>query len=132
MKLLKGIVALMLVFMVSSAFVMKNDKKGVYIAGVSASFNDSLVYFTDILFVDSVELEKYDFLPLRYQYSGQLEDYLLQKHGLKNRTSFIYFNQNKSKLEKEMKKLKEKYRKAGKSLIHQVDTDFKFKKATEF
>lgn len=132
MKTLKVIGSLLLVFVMCSAFTMQKDKEGVYIAGVSASFSDSLVYFTDVIFVDSVSLDKDKFLPERYQYSSQLTDYLLQKHGLRNRTSFVLFGEKKEKLEKTIKKLKEKYKKAGKNQLQQVDADFKFKKAVGY
>ena len=133
MKSLKLFFYLLLVFVVSSAFTMQDDKKnGVYIAGVSASFSDSLVYFTEAIFVDSVQLQKKtDFLPERYQYSTQLTDYMSAKYGLHNRTSFVLFNENKAKLEKEIKKLKEKYQKSGKSQLKEVDASFKFKKAIQ-
>lgn len=134
MKSLKLLFSLLLVFVVSSAFTMQDDKKnGVYIAGVSASFTDSLVYFTEPIFVDSVQLQKKtDFLPERYQYSFQLTDYMSAKYGLHHRTSFVLFNTNKAKLEKEIKKLKEKYQKSGKSHLKQVDPSFKFKKAVGY
>ena len=132
MKSFNLIGSLFLVFALCSAFTMKNEKEGVYIAGVSASFSDSLVYFTDVIFVDSVVLDKNDFLPERYQYSSQLSDYMGQKYGLPNRTCFVYFNENKEKLEKTIKKLKEKYKKAGKSQLKQVDAEFKFKKAVTY
>lgn len=132
MKSFKLIASLLFVFAFCSAFTMKSDKPGVYIAGVSASFSDSLVYFTEVLFVDSVVLDKHDFLPERYQYSTQLTDYMLQKYGLPNRTSFVYFNVNKEKVEKQIKKLKEKYQKSGKSQLKQVDAEFKFKKAVGY
>lgn len=132
MKSFKLIVSLFLVFALCSAFTMKNNKEGVYIAGVSASFSDSLVYFTEVLFVDSVQLDKHDFLPERYQYSTQLTDYIEAKYGLPNRTSFVLFNYDKAKLEKTIKKLKEKYQKGGKSQLKQVDADFKFKKAVTY
>ena len=56
MKFVKVLASLLMVFMVCSAFSLKgNDKsKGMYIVGVSASFSDSLVYFTDIQYLDSV------------------------------------------------------------------------------
>ena len=134
MKSLKLLFSLLLVFVVSSAFTMQDDKKnGVYIAGVSASFSDSLVYFTEPIFVDSVQLQKKtDFLPERYQYSFQLTDYMSAKYGLHHRTSFVLFNTNKAKLEKEIKKLKEKYQKSGKSMLKEVDSSFKFKKAVGY
>ena len=128
MKNFKIASLLMFIFVICSAFGPGGDK-GMYMAGVSASFTDSLVYFTDIQFVDSVELNKNDLLPERQQYSHQLKTYLENTTGTSNRTCFIYFNANKAKLEKEITKMKEKYQKGGNSIIRQVSPDFKFQKA---
>lgn len=133
MKNIKILGALLLVFIMCSAFSMKKkDDKQVYIAGVSASFKDSLVYFTDIQLVDSVILDKNKMLPQRQQYSYQLKTYLESKLGQSNRTCFIYFDSNKTKLEKSIKKMKDKYQKSGKSIIRQVDSEFKFTKAETY
>lgn len=134
MKFVKIFASLILVFMVCSAFSMKGKKQenGMYMAGVSASFTDSLIYFTDIQFVDSVVLDKNKLLPMRTQYSEQLEDYLENNLGLQDRTCFIYFDVKKAKVEKEIKKMKEKYLKDGKAVLKEVGTDFKFIKAQEF
>ena len=104
------------------------NKYGVYLAGVSASFADSLVFFTDIQFVDSAAVDEKDMLVGRASYSYQLKDYLEQKQGEQNRTCFMFFNRKKAKLEKEMKKLKEKYQKGGTLVIRNVDSSFKFEK----
>ena len=104
------------------------NKYGVYLAGVSASFADSLVFFTDIQFVDSAAVDEKDMLVGRASYSYQLKDYLEQKQGEQNRTCFMFFNRKKAKLEKEMKKLKEKYQKGGTLVIRDVDSSFKFEK----
>ena len=133
MKNIKILGALLLVFIMCSAFSMKKkDDKQVYIAGVSASFKDSLVYFTDIQLVDSVILDKNKMLPQRQQYSYQLKTYLESKLGQSNRTCFIYFDSNKTKLEKSIKEMKDKYQKSGKSIIRQVDSEFKFTKAENY
>lgn len=133
MKNIKILGALLLVFIMCSAFSMKKkDDKQVYIAGVSASFKDSLVYFTDVQLVDSVILDKNKMLPQRQQYSYQLKTYLESKLGQSNRTCFIYFDSNKTKLEKSIKKMKDKYQKSGKSIIRQVDSEFKFTKAENY
>ena len=79
MKYVKVLASLMLMFIVCTAFTSNDKGKGMYIVGVSASFTDSLVYFTDIQFVDSVELGKNDLLPMRDQYSDQLDIYLEHK-----------------------------------------------------
>ena len=104
------------------------NKYGVYLAGVSASFADSLVFFTDIQFVDSAAVDEKDMLVGRASYSYQLKDYLEQTQGEQNRTCFMFFNRKKAKLEKEMKKLKEKYQKGGTLVIRDVDSAFHFEK----
>ena len=101
--------------------------------GVSASFADSLVYFTDIQYLDSVTLNpKTGLLEGRTQYSEQLDDYMEGVKGMKTRTCFIYFNESKSKLEKTIKKLKEKYTEGGKSILRDMGSEFKFRKAEEY
>lgn len=133
MKFVKVLASLFLVLMVCSAFTMKSKGNGMYIVGVSASFADSLVYFTDIQFVDSVTLDKETkLLPMRSQYSEQLDTYLEQVKGMETRTCFIYFDQKKSALDKVIKKMKEEYKKGGKSIIRDVDADFKFTKAIDY
>lgn len=132
MKYVKVLASLMLMFMVCSAFTSNDKGKGMYIVGVSASFTDSLIYFTDIQFVDSVEVDKNGLLPMRDQYSDQLEIYLEHKMGMKDRTCFIYFNEKKTKLEKAIKKMKEKYQKSGISILRETGEDFKFTKAVEY
>lgn len=125
-KLNIAFVMLMLVLM-CSAFTMKGSK-GVYIAGVSASFSDSLIFFTEVQLLDSVELSKDKMLPYRSEYSRQLDDYLEKIKGLENRTSFVYFGTDKSKLEKNLKKMKNKYDESGKSIIRELGSEFKFTK----
>lgn len=131
MKLVKVLASLMFVFVLCSAFTMEKKGKGMYIAGVSASFTDSLIYFTDIQFVDSIVIGKDGLLPNRDGYSDQLDAYLEQIKGLKNRTCFIYFNKKKSNLEKILKKMKGKYQKDGKSVLCEIGSDFKFSKIVE-
>ena len=132
MKKFKLAIFVLLALVTSSAFAQKKKDNGVYIAGVSASFKDSLVYFTDIQLVDSIKLDKNKLLPERQQYSYQLKTYLENKYSSANRTCFIYFETNKEKLEKSMKKMKDKYQKGGKSIVRQVDSEFKFTKAETY
>lgn len=105
------------------------NKYGVYMAGVSASFTDSLVYFTNIQFLDSAQVDGKGFLVGRSQYSVQLKDYIETKEGGKNRTCFIFFNLKKNKLQKELQKLKEKYNKGKNMVLKDVNPEFKFEKA---
>ena len=134
MKFMKIFTSLFLVLMICSAATKKDKKNdmGMYMVGVSASFTDSLIYFTDIQYVDSVLLDKDKLLPLRTQYSEQLDDYLENNLGLKERTCFIYFDKTKAKVEKEIKKMKEKYLKEGKAVLKEVGPEFKFTKAVEY
>ena len=132
MKSFKFLVSLFLVLMVCTASTLEDNKKGMYIVGVSASFSDSLIYFTDVQFVDSVTLNSEKLLPNRSQYSEQLEDYLKMREGGKNRTCFIYYNKKKAALEKMVKKMKEKYQKDGKSILKETGSDFKFTKAIDY
>ena len=48
MKYVRILCAVALVFALCSAFTMKDKEKAVYAFGVAASFNDSIVYYTDI------------------------------------------------------------------------------------
>ena len=129
MKFVKIVASLFIVLAMCTASTLENKKNGMYIVGVSASFTDSLIYFTDIQFVDSVNVDKNKLLPMRSQYSDQLENFLEQVKGMKNRTCFIYFNEKKSKLEKNINKMKENYQKEGKSILRELGDEFKFTKA---
>lgn len=133
MKFIKSLVPLFLVMVVCSAFSFKDKSNGLYIVGVSASFSDSLVYFTDIQYLDSIVLDKKSqLLPQRNQYSEQLDEYLEQVKGIEKRTCFIYFNVKKAKLEKALNKLKEEYKEGGKSILRELGSEFKFSKPVEY
>ncbi|MGL4852142.1 MAG: hypothetical protein ACRC3Z_05795 [Phocaeicola sp.] len=130
MKTIKLLGSLLLVFFVCTAFSMKGNKnKPVYVLGVSASFSDSLVFFTSIQKLDEVHLE-HKMLPERAQYSYQLKSYLESSEGLANRTCFVYFSTNRRKLEKTIDKLESKYTKGGTSaVIRELSPDaFTFRK----
>ena len=132
-KILCGLLIASMIIPVCAQTPKDKNKYGVYIAGVSASFTDSLIYFTDIQYVDSAFLNKNDLLEGRSQYSMQLKDYLEQHLNGKNRTCFIYYNIKKKKLQKEVNKLKEKYQKGGALVIRDITApDFKFQKAEQY
>lgn len=121
---------MLLIIAIPSGAKKKGDKKkyGVFLVGASASFSDSMVYITDIQFLDSASVSDKGLLEGRAQYSMQLKDYLEGKKGMTDRTCFMYFSTKKKKLEKEMKKLKAKYEKGGALTLKNVDADFKFTK----
>ena len=131
MKSIKILCSLLLVLTVCSAFSLKGSKS-VYIVGVSASFTDSLVYFTEIQLLDSVRLDKNKMLPERSQYSYQLKNYLENEDAGVPRTCFVYFSNSRKKLQKTINKMKTKYQKGKTLLIREVNPNaFKFKKPEE-
>ena len=97
MKFIKFLAPLFLVCMMCSAFTMKDKTNGMYIVGVSASFTDSVIYFTDVQFVKDLSLGSDKLLEMRSYYSDQLDEYLESDKGLNNRTSFVYYNTNISR-----------------------------------
>lgn len=132
MKYIKLICLLLIASFVLPAMARKNKDKrhyGVYISGVSASFTDSLIYFTDIQYLDSASLNDKGLLDGRSQYSIQLKNYLESRMDGKNRTCFIFFHRKKKNLQKEMSKLRQKYQKNSTLVVKEVNPDFKFEKA---
>ncbi len=130
MKKLKVLLPIFILLVVcSAATTKKGSSKPVYAFGVSASFTDTVVYYTDIQVLDSVTLEKKSFLPDRNTYSYQLKNYLEYQRGLSDRTCMIYFSENKKKLTKELNKIVNRYKK-DKSVSLQLinDGEFKFTK----
>ena len=128
-KLLCFLFAISIVVGAAAKKSKDKNKYGVYMVGVSASFTDSLVYITDIQFLDSAVVDGKGFLVGRSQYSLQLKDYLETKENGKNRTCFMFFNVKKNKLQKELSQLKEKYKKGGSLVLKSVNPEFKFEKA---
>ena len=131
-RLLCALLAVSFAFTLTAKKPKDKNKYGVYMAGVSASFKDSLVYFTDIQFVDSAFVNGTGFLVERQQYSEQLNDFFESTSGEQHRTSFILFNTKKKKLVKEVHKLRLKYEKGGGILVKDADASFKFKKAITY
>ncbi len=120
----------MLVFTLCTAFTMKSHKP-VYAFGIAASFNDSVVYCTEIQVLDSTALDKNGFLPKRDLYSYQLKNYLEYDLKKPDYTCMIYFSESKKKLEKEAVKVKAKYKKGTMALQTIAPDKFSFKKPEE-
>lgn len=97
-----------------------------YMFGFSASFNDSVVYFTDIQTIDNAYIDsKTNFLLSRDNYSYQLKSYLEEQVGLKNRTCVTVFALKQKDLEKKLVNMKRKYTTKG-------NFDVKYLDATKF
>lgn len=129
MKFVKVLLSAVVMLCVLSSFsLFKKSQKTVYAFGISASFTDSVVYYTDIQVLDSAQLTKEGFLPKREAYSYQLKNYLEGK-GLENRTCMIYFSDSKSGITKEFSKLSAKYKKNKSSSFQPIEKkDFQFTK----
>src|SRR5574344_1520338 len=98
----------------------------VYLFGFAASFNDSVVYFTDIQTIDNAYIDsKTNFLLSRDNYSYQLKSYLEEQVGLKNRTCVTVFALKQKDLEKKLVNMKRKYTTKG-------NFDVKYLDATKF
>lgn len=134
MKYVKILFAIALVFTLCSAFSLKKDhSKPVYAFGISASFTDTVVYFTDIQVLDSAKLSKEGFLPQRELYSYQLKNYLEDNGLQQNSTCMIYFSENKNKLEKEATKILNKYKRNQNMSVQRIDSEkFHFTKPEEY
>lgn len=85
-------------------------KGTVYIFGVGQMLTDENVYMTDIIPVDSIDLDKKTkFLPFRFDFSTQMKVYLEGNLGLKKQTVCVFFSDKKQNLEKKYKKVKKRY-----------------------
>lgn len=104
----------------------------IYMFGFAASFNDTIVHFTNIQTVDSAWIDgKTHFLLGRQLYSTMLRDYL-NKNQLPYRTSVVFYDKNLKKLQKKYIKMKKMYLGTDKKVKNHnlvkdiVESDFKF------
>lgn len=111
---------------IASAHAMSLSAKNItvpkmYMFGFAASFNDSIVHFTDIQALDNVWIDqKTQFMLGRENYSYQLRDFLADKQQMPHRTCVVIYNQDRQKLEKEYLKMKRIYT-TGKKKIKKKD-----------
>ena len=135
MKKIFSILFILCLVMPSLSFA-KGDKKKeskkkiqteVYVWGVSLSFSDSVVYFTEIQRVEGAIIED-KLLPNRHLYAYELKDYMSYEEGKPGRTSFIYFSDKRSKLEKKEQKVKKKLIEGGEKSVRYLGDKFNFTK----
>lgn len=101
--------AAMMLLTTTTASAKKVITPKVYMYGFAASFNDSIVHFTDIQTLDSVWIDsKTGFLLGRENYSFQLRDYLGSQQ-MPQRTCIVVYNTDRKKLEKKFVKMKRLY-----------------------
>ena len=96
-----------------------------YMFGISASFNDTIIYFTNVQEVDSAWIESRNkFLLDRSNYSLQLKEFLARKMQLPQRTCIVYYNTNLTKLEKKFIKIRQLYTKPKKRQTNHFDVRY--------
>lgn len=104
-----------------------DEKEGAYLLGVSFNYNDSIVYFTEIQFLEGVQLQSRSrILPDRQHYAYELKDYMNFTEGKPGRTSAIYFAKKRSKLERVEAKVKKKILHKDKRTVRYLGDKFRF------
>lgn len=104
-----------------------------YMFGMAASFNDTIVYFTNVQELDSAWIEKKNkFLQARQLYSYQLRDYLASAKQMPHRTCIVFAYKSKKKAEKKYLKMRQLYmpskkQRQGYDIRLLGNDDFKFK-----
>ena len=124
-----SIAAALLMLLCCCTVCAAKKPKTVYLLGVSYSFSDSTVYFTEVMPVDGAQIdEKTKFLLHRQYYAYELKDHMTFQENLPGRTSAIYFSKKRAKLAKIEAKLKKMLvEKEGKTVRYLGDK-FKFVK----
>ena len=135
MKLQKSLIAaaLMVAVLLPTMTAAKKSQapQRVYMFGFAASFNDTIVHFTDIQAVDSVMLDsKTNFLQARSLYASMLGNYLTEQQ-MPYRTCVIFYDRKINKLQKKYLKMKKLYggnkKAANRNDIREITaSDFRF------
>lgn len=100
---------------INDAQAKKKPTGKVYMFGFSASFTDSLVYFTDIQTVDSAQIDpKTHFLQYRNIYAQQLQDYF-SANMQPNRVCIVMYALSQEDAEKKYLKMRRLYTKKSKA-----------------
>ena len=137
MKLIRPITiatAILAVFVMSHIPAAARNKvvSKAYMFGFAASFNDSIVYLTDIQEVDSVWFtQKKKMLMGRSNYSYQLRDYFADKMNMPKRTCVVMAGMKRKDVEKKYEKMKKMYTSTKGNKQYEVrylpGSDFTFK-----
>ena len=111
MKIIKYILLSLLLSAVMPADLQaKAVKTKMYMFGFSASFQDSIIYMTDVQEIDDVWYEtKSKTLMERHQYSTQLKDFLTDNKEMPNRVCVVMFALTRKEAEKLFIKMRKEY-----------------------
>ena len=131
MKKIKYILFALLLTAALGATAKRIQPTHVYMFGFAASFQDSVVYITDIQDVKGAWLDsKTKFLEGRDNYSYQLKEYFADSLQMPQRICMTFFATNKKKAERKKEKLLKKYVDKKKRPIYDIRQvsiqDFKF------
>lgn len=103
----------------------KVQKGQFYMFGVAASFLDSVAYVTDVHPVEGITYDsKTKFIMDRNLYSAQLQKHMEQEHGKTNLLTAVFYDRNKSKLEKKLLSISRKYAKTGSLRLQTIGMHF--------
>lgn len=128
MKVFKIILVALTLFFVSAPSFAKKKDKGMYLFGVATSLTDSVVYVTDIQFFEDTDLSEVDFSKTVSRYSIQLQNYVSVMMSTEFQTAATFFSKKKKVVEKDRKKVLNKFIKKNKMLKVNVPTkEFEFK-----
>jgi len=106
----KILIVFLLALYVGMVSAYEPMKRKIYMFGVAASFTDSVAFITDVQSIDSAYVHYNGFLADRTLYAAQLNNFMQVNEKRQNMTCVVFFNKNKSKLEKKYLKVKKKYR----------------------
>ena len=113
-----SIVAIFMMLLCCAVFAAKKPKT-IYMLGVSYSFSDSIVYFTEIQKIDSIVFDaEHKFLPNRQHYSYELTDFMAFKENRPGRPSAVFYSKKLSAMQKKEAKLKKKLLKKNKAVMY--------------
>ena len=118
MKKYSIVAVFMMLFCCCAVFAAKKPKT-IYMLGVSYSFSDSIVYFTEIQKIDSIVFDaEHKFLPNRQHYSYELTDFMAFKENMPGRPSAVFYSKKLSAMQKKEAKLKKKLLKKNKAVMY--------------
>jgi hypothetical protein len=127
--LLAGLLSIFVLSSFAAPKVEKDGPKRVYMYGVSVDFNDSVVYLTDVQYLDSIVINKDGSLLNYSSYSHQFKMYLEGTLGEDNQTCAVVYSDNKKNLEKRFVKIRKRYLSDKEKVLRRVGADaFVFRK----
>ena len=132
LKYLLGLLGIVLLssFMAPKEKKVKTDEPArVYMYGVSFDFTDSVIYMTDVQYLDSIIVNKDASIQNHVYYSMQMKVYLEGTLGETNQTCAVIYSPDKKKLEKRYLKMLKKYQTDKSKLLKLIGADsFVFRK----